>query len=242
MLYREVASPDHLTAFVDALWEVRAVPGERIRVLPDACTDLIALDGVASRILFNGPMTVADVVELAAPVTSGLRLRPGVLFEVEEGLSLDRLRDADVELVNSRQAVTEVEGLVNFVDALLAEGRLRSHPIVDHVLNVLAAGQSLAVAFGSAPVSERTVERLFRRYVGLSPRQTAKILRHDRVGRALRTRPDGIAELAAGHGYADQSHLTREFGALAGIPPARFVREIRDDGIVQDDRRHRPAR
>jgi AraC-like DNA-binding protein len=31
------------------------------------------------------------------------------------------------------------------------------------------------------------------------------------------------AELAAVLGYADQAHLTRDFTAVIGVPPARYV-------------------
>ena len=31
------------------------------------------------------------------------------------------------------------------------------------------------------------------------------------------------AALAAGLGYADQAHLTRDFTATIGVPPARYV-------------------
>jgi AraC-like DNA-binding protein len=39
--------------------------------------------------------------------------------------------------------------------------------------------------------------------------------------------------LAFAAGYADQSHLIREFKALAGLTPARFVAERRRVGFVQ---------
>ena len=42
----------------------------------------------------------------------------------------------------------------------------------------------------------------------------------------------GIAALA---GYADQSHLIREFKALAGLTPARWAAERRGVGFVQSD-------
>jgi transcriptional regulator GlxA family with amidase domain len=32
---------------------------------------------------------------------------------------------------------------------------------------------------------------------------------------------ESLAEIALACGYADQSHLTREFGLFAGEPPAR---------------------
>jgi AraC-like DNA-binding protein len=238
--YVEVAPPADLSPVLEALWQVEGTPGERIRVLADACTDLIALDEHASSVLFNGPMTVAEVSELRVPVTSGLRFRPGVVAEVVPNLRLDDVRDSEIRTLNPCPGEDATAGLVNLARCLLKAGRIRRNPVVEEVLAAFAEqgpGTRLSEVYRSAAASESTILRLFHEYVGLSPRQTLKVLRQNNVGRALRTRIGTIAELAAEHGYADQAHLTREFGALAGLPPGRFVKEINADGIVQDDRR-----
>jgi AraC-like DNA-binding protein len=90
--------------------------------------------------------------------------------------------------------------------------------------------------------SARYLTDRFRAEVGLRPKQTARVARFDRVRRALR--PDArLADIAADHGYADQSHLVREFQAFAGCPPSRwladefgFVQSLRE--LSPDDRRH----
>jgi AraC-like DNA-binding protein len=63
------------------------------------------------------------------------------------------------------------------------------------------------------------------------------VIRQNDVGRVLRSGGGGLATLAHDHGYADQSHLTRDFTRIAGLPPGRFAHELRSGGIVQDDRR-----
>ena len=45
--------------------------------------------------------------------------------------------------------------------------------------------------------------------------------RADRAA-ALMVRGRDVAELALGAGYADQIHMTREFGLLYGLTPARY--------------------
>jgi AraC-like DNA-binding protein len=58
--------------------------------------------------------------------------------------------------------------------------------------------------------------------VGLAPKRWVRVARFNAAAQSLAV-PDRrrLADLAHDHGYADQAHLTREFGALAGVPPSR---------------------
>jgi len=71
----------------------------------------------------------------------------------------------------------------------------------------------------------------FRCEFGMPPKLFARILRFDRAIRLLRSdQLTSWAELANTCGYADQAHLTRDFRAFAGSPPASFMRRELPDG------------
>jgi AraC-like DNA-binding protein len=73
-------------------------------------------------------------------------------------------------------------------------------------------------------VSVRTLQRLFAEYVGASPKW---VLRRARLHEAAQRAGSGSVDwpaLAADLGYADQSHLTRDFTAVVGLPPTRYAR------------------
>jgi len=73
-------------------------------------------------------------------------------------------------------------------------------------------------------LSVRRLQRLFAEYVGVGPKWVMRRARlHDAAQRAGEGASVAWAELAADLGYADQSHLTREFTALIGVPPARYA-------------------
>jgi AraC-like DNA-binding protein len=76
----------------------------------------------------------------------------------------------------------------------------------------------------------------FRREFGVPPKLYARILRFDHAVRRLRrNQVASWAELADVCGYADQAHLTRDFRAFAGSPPARFMRhKLPDEGGFVD--------
>lgn len=71
--------------------------------------------------------------------------------------------------------------------------------------------------------SQRNVTARFRHQVGLRPKAAARVLRFERATRAI-SGGRALADAAVVAGYADQSHLTREFAQLAGITPAAWVR------------------
>ncbi|HTW18454.1 MAG TPA: helix-turn-helix transcriptional regulator [Nocardioides sp.] len=65
------------------------------------------------------------------------------------------------------------------------------------------------------------VVRTFREEVGLTPKEIAGVVRFERAVADLGVVPQ--AELAARHGYADQSHLIREVRRYAGETPRELA-------------------
>jgi AraC-like DNA-binding protein len=72
-------------------------------------------------------------------------------------------------------------------------------------------------------VSARTLQRLARRHVGLSPGEMIRRRRLQEAAERLRTDPDAdLATVAAEFGYADQAHLSRDFRAVLGLTPSSY--------------------
>jgi AraC-like DNA-binding protein len=67
-----------------------------------------------------------------------------------------------------------------------------------------------------------SVSRGFARAYGVSPKRFRLELRTRRALLALAGWRGTLAALAAEHGFADQAHLTRSIGQIAGAPPARL--------------------
>jgi len=126
--------------------------------------------------------------------------------------------------------------------------RLVMHPLIEHLAARLHAPGSLRIGALSKETgySQRYLDALFRRWVGLPPKQYARIRRFQRVlahlvrgtpeppalqeaGVPVTTRPTEAqwARLAAEHGYYDQPHLVREFRQLAGMSPTAYVAAFR---------------
>lgn len=71
----------------------------------------------------------------------------------------------------------------------------------------------------------RTLQRLFRDYVGASPKWLIQRYRlHEVVARIDEGGRSDWAALALDLGYADQAHLIRDFKKLVGCTPAEYAR------------------
>lgn len=98
------------------------------------------------------------------------------------------------------------------------------------------AWRELQRTAGAAPVarlaedtgwSRRHLLTRFRTQVGLAPKAAGRVLRFNRAAGLLATaRSRTISDLAASCGYADHAHLDREFRALAGCTPSRYLAEL----------------
>ncbi|GAA4589847.1 AraC-like DNA-binding protein [Actinoplanes octamycinicus] len=103
---------------------------------------------------------------------------------------------------------------------------------VAHVWAAVRRGAPASIAdlAGQVGWTPRHLTDRFRAELGLRPKEAARMARFDRARRALR--PDvRLADVAAAHGYADQSHLVRDFQAFAGCPPSRWLAD--EFGFVQ---------
>jgi AraC-like DNA-binding protein len=81
--------------------------------------------------------------------------------------------------------------------------------------------------------SRRHFASRFREQVGLGPKPTGRVLRFRNAVELLqRGRLRTIADVAAAAGYADHSHLVREFHSLAGCAPSELVAARMPDGGV----------
>lgn len=93
--------------------------------------------------------------------------------------------------------------------------------IAEEPENTLSLGE-MAEQSGLSPFH---LQRLFVRATGLSPRQARLVERlHQARTLLLDGMPAGEAALACG--FADQSHMSREFRKWTGLPPGRYLAQL----------------
>ncbi|GAA4718395.1 helix-turn-helix domain-containing protein [Nocardioides conyzicola] len=94
---------------------------------------------------------------------------------------------------------------------------------VGQALARLTRGDAVQDVADDVGYSRRHLATLVRHECGLTPQEVRRLGRFERSRAVLGRMP--LAEAAFRCGYADQSHLTREWVALAGCPPTTWLRE-----------------
>jgi AraC-like DNA-binding protein len=76
-------------------------------------------------------------------------------------------------------------------------------------------------------LSERSLQRLVHRRLGLSPKWLIQRRRLQEAAEQLRTGTSTVADVAARLGYADQPHLHHDFARVTGMTPGEFLAQHR---------------
>jgi AraC-like DNA-binding protein len=140
------------------------------------------------------------------------------------------------QLLNTPDAAQRLRLLTSFLKALFNINRL-SHPgacavpsdAVSHSTRIIRARKglvSLKTIQDELGMTERSLQRLFESNVGVSPRLFAKICRFDAVLRQLSGGHfSRLGDLAYDNGFADQSHLIRDFREFTKVTPKEYLKK-----------------
>ncbi|HTF20405.1 MAG TPA: helix-turn-helix transcriptional regulator [Chryseolinea sp.] len=75
-------------------------------------------------------------------------------------------------------------------------------------------------------LTKRTFQRMFKKYVGISPTEYRRICQFQQSFQQVRTRQfDKLSDVAVDNGFADQSHFVRSFREFAQTTPGKYMDE-----------------
>jgi methylphosphotriester-DNA--protein-cysteine methyltransferase len=234
--YVERRVPFGLATHACCVWRQVAGPeGHAQQVLPDGCADVVWIEGVGLELA--GPATEHVVVRIPPGATVlGVRFGPGAAGPAL-GLAASELRDqtvgldalwgpAAVDLQERLATAAAADRPALLADAVAARLREARPPdvLVAGAAELLARGMTVAAASREVALGARHLRRRFHEAVGYGPKTLQRVLRLRRFLALAEAAPvPDLARAAVEAGYADQSHLTRECGELAGLPPAALL-------------------
>jgi AraC-like DNA-binding protein len=252
--YERFSPPERLRNVVDHLWLVESAPLARLRqeiLIPNGRPGLaVALGEPGTRhdpvtriewpnaASVFGVMTRPQVLgQVGTSSYAGVEFTPwglaafGLTALVDEVQPLGDWVGADavaglvVELRAEPFGPGRAERLAGFLAARLTT--TVAPPVVVEAVQAIdeLRGQvAVAEVVRRCGTSYSTLYRLFRRSVGIGPKQYAEIIRYYHfVGGLLGGPADAAATLSALHGYYDQAHAARDFKRYTGVSATTFL-------------------
>lgn len=136
----------------------------------------------------------------------------------------------DISLIDQLLNTTLVDKQVEIIAAHMKRLIQRNNVEIDSVMHfaiwhmLQSNGRiSLRELHRNLKISERTFERRFEQYVGISPRLFARICSfHGALNQLKSNTYQRLSDIAFDNGYADQSHFIRTFKEFTGFSPLKF--------------------
>jgi len=131
------------------------------------------------------------------------------------------MADDPHDVTAHRTAMATVEGALRRFLTVDPEGELVNAVVayIEDDSDVLRVAQ----VCDRFSVSERALQRLVRRRLGLTPKWLIQRRRLQEAAERLRDGSTTQAEIASALGYADQPHLIRDFAQITGMTPGQFA-------------------
>jgi AraC-like DNA-binding protein len=226
-------------------WDLRGQTPERAETLPHPCVHIIFERDGMSRIRGAAHAKFSRLLEDKGGVFA-VKFTPGGFYPFA-GVPVSRYSDTTVhlhdvfgaegdDLDRSVLAVTTDLDRINVVEDFLRARRPEPDenvPLVKGIAHAVAKErgilkvEDLVDRYG---LNKRTLQRLFAKYVGVSPKWVIQRYRlHEAAEQLASGGSINQTEIALRLGYSDQAHFVRDFKAIVGVSPAAYARAARRD-------------
>jgi AraC-like DNA-binding protein len=224
---------------------------QNFRAMADGCPGLIfqqSGNGVfyqndkllSETFLYGQSTTFAELNLIGKFSTIGVYFHPSalkLLFGINAQLLTDSCIDIDAEACKQgfylseqlAEAVSVPEKIVLLSAWLISRAQSNAHHKDDAMAfalsSIMQTGGSIPLKniYEKLQVSERTFERKFKEYVGISPKLFTRICRFQASLNQMRqSNFEKLSDIAFENEYSDQSHFIRSFREFTGFSPNQY--------------------
>ena len=152
-------------------------------------------------------------------------------FSLDDIFQNKEMNDIREQLLNAGNDVSRLE----ILEAFLLKRIINSHPpILAGIIKFIHDSRGL---FNVAHIArhfsttERTVQRYFNKYIGISPNAYVNLIRFRAVLGMSTDSDNDMLGKALEAGYYDQSHFIKHFKEFARVTPGRYFSEHHKDDV-----------
>ena len=254
MSFKRISPSAALNGLIECYWIAEnsdpAVVPEKI--IPDGFPEMIFHYGDPYRICLSGKWEVQSRNLYAGQITKyfylentgrtgviGVKLKPTAITHLynqssndytDKVVDLSEIAEPTLDrLGRDLQGVTDsAERIALLTDYFLALAPRYEDSPADKAVQLIVAGKgmiSITDLCSQLYVTERQLERMFKRYIGLAPKFYCRIIRFNHIFHCIEEGTSSWSDVVHNAGYYDQSHFIRNFKAFTGEEPSAYLFE-----------------
>lgn len=133
-------------------------------------------------------------------------------------------------LNESSTLAEKIEIILNLIRGLIESHKVHDNDNVQKAISLILKSKGqirISTLIEELPITERTLERNFSAYVGLSPKQFSKIIQFQfALNQLTETSFEKLTDVSLDSGFTDQSHFIKTFKRYTGQTPSFFRRNL----------------
>ncbi|MCD8543404.1 MAG: helix-turn-helix domain-containing protein [Sulfurospirillum cavolei] len=228
-----------LQTFIDTYWSLQngSAKSILIPIVPDGCMDIVCQK---RQWMLVGAMSESKIMPIEAGDDAfGIRFRPSVLpqlLHIEAHTFINRIVplaevSPSLHYQLDRYGANEAQKVI-LLDALfesLCKTTVFHQPIlnlVDHI-TLYQGVRTMRDLEHFTQLGSRQIERLFKHYIGYTPKKFCTILRFFTVFKeVIKNDISNFSAIAYDFGYCDQSHFNKEFKKFSQFFPTHEIMSV----------------
>lgn len=141
-----------------------------------------------------------------------------------ENIARPSFRELEDKIMNSRSRTEMVRQVEEFILQRLQKKEVPPPPVFGALQYILSTKETPKVSTLANDffLSERQLERQFKKFTGFSPKQFIRIARFHRAMKYYGQSGIKLGEIALDCGYYDQSHFVHDFRQFSGLNPSTY--------------------
>ncbi len=253
MNFTRVDPPISLKAYIECYWIVTDTNQSPItqKIVPDGFPEIIFHFGDSYQIDLSGKWRNQTKNLLAGQITRyfhlknkgisdifGIKFRPAAIrriFDVNMAAIVDQV--IPIEKINCealqkfasviRQASNHTERIKvceEFISTLLSREKPKNVP--ELILDAIISGNGMVTITALCKefnIHERTLERLFKKFIGVPPKFYCRIVRFSYIFQVINNNTLTWSEIGLESGFYDQPHFIKNFKLFTGEEPTKYI-------------------